>query len=396
VPDLDLEHVRAAFPALAGGFGFFDNAGGSQVLGVVADRIREFLLTSNVQLGGSYARSELVGERLRAAVRATATYLGAADPGEVVIGSSTTQLLANLALAMEGGLSPGDEIVVSEADHQANVGPWQRLARRGLVIRTWPLDRDTLRLEERGLLPLLNARTRLVTFTHASNLLGTIHDIAALTRTIHAHGARVCVDGVAFAPHRRIEVAAWDVDYYVLSFYKVFGPHLAVLYGKRALLERLDTINHDFTAGQVPYNLQPGNLNFELTWGVTGIYDYLEALGPGAFDLIAAHEERLAAQLLGFLGGRPGITIHGERTADRMRRVPTISFSVAGRSPAELVRRVDRHELGIKHGDFYAKGLVRALGLEPHGGVIRVSMVHYNTSAEVDRLIAALDAALAT
>ncbi|MBS1121119.1 MAG: sufS [Deltaproteobacteria bacterium] len=392
---LDLDLVRAEFPALASGFVFLDNAGGSQTLGRVADRIRDYLLSSNVQLGASYAVSELAGERVRGAVRATATYLGTEDSSEVVIGSSTTQLLANLALAMAGDLSPGDEIIVTEADHHANIGCWQRLARSGVVIRTWPLDRETLRLEERDLLPLLNERTRLVAFPHVSNLLGTIHDVAALTRTIHAHGARVCVDGVAYAAHRRIDVRAWDVDYYVLSFYKVYGPHLAVLYGKRELLERLETINHEFVAGQLPYKLQPGNLNFELTYGAAGIYEYLDALGADAFDSIAAHEERLASQLLGFLGGCRGVAVHGERTGDRARRVPTISFSVAGRSPEQLVRRVDHHGIGIRHGDFYAKRLVQALGLASHGGVIRVSMVHYNTAAELDRLIAALEAAFA-
>jgi len=393
---MDLDHVRAAFPALASGFGFLDNAGGSQTLAVVADRIRDYLLSTNVQLGASYAVSEAAGERVRAAVRATGAFVGTDDPREVVIGSSTTQLLHNLALAMEPDLSPGDEIVVTTADHHANIGPWQRLARRGVVIRTWNVDPDSLRLEEGDLLPLLNARTRLVTFAHVSNLTGSIQDVAAITRIVHAHGARVCVDGVAYAPHRAIDVRAWDVDYYVFSFYKVYGPHLAVLYGKHDLLDALDTINHDFLAGQLPYKLQPGNLNFELTYGVTGIYDYLDTLGgkTRAFDSIAAHEERLAAPLLGFLGARRGVRVHGEPTADRSRRVPTISFSVDGRAPEAIVSVVDRFGIGIRHGDFYAKGLVRALGLEQRGGVVRVSMVHYNTAAEIERVIAALDVAI--
>ncbi|MEO8702789.1 MAG: cysteine desulfurase-like protein [Kofleriaceae bacterium] len=384
--DLDLARVRAAFPALASGFVYFDNAGGSQTLGGVANRVRDYLLTTNVQLGASYAVSVASGERVHEAVAATAHHFGGADPREVVIGPSTTQLLHNLALAMR--FEPGDEIVISEADHHANVGPWQR---RGVTVRTWPLDRETLRLEPRGLLPLLGPRTRLVCFAHVSNLLGSIHSVAALTRLVHDHGAQVCVDGVAFAPHRALDVRAWDVDYYVFSFYKVFGPHLAALYGKRALLERLDGINHPFI-DSLPYKLQPGNLNFELAHGVTGIYDYLDSLGgaTSAFSAIAAHEETLAERLLAFLRERPGVRIWGEAGADRTLRVATISFTVDGRPPESIVRAIDARGIGIRHGDFYAKGVTQALGLAPTG-VIRVSMAHYNTLAEVDRLTAALD-----
>ncbi|MFN0252753.1 MAG: aminotransferase class V-fold PLP-dependent enzyme [Kofleriaceae bacterium] len=380
---LDLPSVRAAFPALAAGFVFLDNAGGSQTLGVVADRVRDYLLTTNVQLGASYAVSEAAGARVQAAVRATAEFVGGVDATEIVIGSSTTQLIANLALAMEPTLVPGDEIVITDADHHANIGAWLRLARRGVVIRRWSLDQSTLRLEERDLLPLLGPRTRLVAMAHVSNVLGSIHDVAAIARVVHAHGAKLLVDGVAYAPHRAIDVRAWDVDYYVFSFYKVFGPHLAVLYGKHEHLAALDTINHEFITAS-PYRLQPGNLNFELTHGLTGIYDYIRSLGPDAFEVIAVHEEQLAALLLAALAAIPGVEIHGERTADRRLRVSTISFSVRGRSSEAIVRAVDPHGIGIRHGDFYAKHLVKSLGI---ADVVRVSMVHYNTVSEIERLI---------
>jgi len=380
--------VRSAFPALASGFVYLDNAGGSQTLGIVADRVRDYLLTSNVQLGASYAVSEAAGARVHAGVRAAAALLGTPDPREVVVGPSTTQLLANLALAMESTLAAGDELVITDADHLANITPWLRLARRGVVLRTWPLNPTTLRLEERDLIPLLNARTRLVAMAHVSNVLGSIHDVAAIARVVHAHGARLLVDGVAYAPHRAVDVRAWDVDYYVFSFYKVYGPHLAALYGKHDLLAALPPINHACIT-DLPYRLQPGNLNFELTYGVTGIHDYLAALGPDAFERIAAHEEDLAAPLLAFLARKPGVQIYGERTADRHLRVPTISFGATGRTPEELVRAVDPHGLGIRHGDFYAKGVVRTLGLDH--GVVRVSMVHYNSVAEIERLIDVLD-----
>lgn len=378
--------VRSAFPALASSFVYLDNAGGSQTLGTVADRIRDYLLTTNVQLGASYEVSAHAGERVHAAVDATARYLNA-QPGEVVFGSSTTQLLANLALAMEPSLVAGDEIVVTEADHEANVGPWRRLAaRKGLVLKTWPLDTETLRLEPAALERLLSARTRLVAFPHVSNLIGTIHDVAAITRLVHARGARVCVDGVAFAPHRALDVAAWDVDYYVFSVYKVYGPHAAVLYGKRAHLEALAGINHDFIAS-APYKLQPGNLNFELAYGTAAIWEYLASIGT--LDAVAAHEAALAERLLDYLRGR--VRIIGEAASDAALRVPTVSFVADGISPGAIVRCVDPHGIGIRHGDFYATGVVRALGL-PHG-VVRISAVHYNTLDEIDRVIAALETA---
>lgn len=390
---LDLDFVRANFPALASGFVYLDNAGGSQTLASVADRVRDYLLTTNVQLGASYSVSEAAAARVAAGADGAARFMGA-KPGEVVLGSSTTQLLHNLAHAMRDELREGDEVVVTSADHEANVGPWKRLAARGVVVKTWRIDRDTWRLEPRGLLPLLGPRTRLVAFTHATNLLGVLHDVPAITRVVHEHGARVCVDGVAFAPHRAIDVAAWDVDYYVFSFYKVYGPHIAALFGKRELLARLANVNHDFIA-DAPYKLQPGGVNYELAHGLGGVFDYVASLGPGAFDAIAAHEEALAARLLDYLNGKKGVRVLGERAADRARRVPTVSFAVDGREPEAVVRAIDPHGVGVRHGDFYAKGLVDDLGLADRGGVVRVSAVHYNTIDEIDRLIAALDRALA-
>jgi cysteine desulfurase family protein (TIGR01976 family) len=393
---LDLDRLRAQFPALASGFVYLDNAGGSQTLASVADRIRDYLLTTNVQLGASYPASVASAERVRAAARATARYVGAESEAEIVLGPSTTQLLHNLALAMQDGLRPGDEVIVSTADHEANAGPWKRLQARGVVVKEWRIDRETWRLEARGLEALLTTRTRLVAFTHASNLLGSVHDVAALTRLAHAHGARVCVDGVAYAPHRRVDVAAWDVDYYVFSFYKVFGPHMAVLYGKRAALDGLANINHHFLGASAgPYKLQPGNVNFELSHGLGGIYEYVDDLGgpDAAFDAVAEHEERLAERLLAYLRGKRGVRIHGERDADRARRVPTVSFTVEGRTPESIVRAVDAHGVGIRHGDFYARRLVEELGVGPTG-VVRVSAVHYNTVEEMDRAVAAIDRAI--
>ncbi len=396
---LDLEFVRAQFPSLGSGFTFLDNAGGSQTLGRVADRVRDYLLSTNVQLGASYTVSVAATERVSAASRAVAAYVNAADPKEIVLGSSTTQLIGNLALALQDEFTAGDEIVITTADHEANVGAWRRLEKRGLVIKTWNVDRDSLLLEAKDLDAIMTKRTRLVAFAHVSNVLGSLHDVTGLTRAIHERGARVLVDGVAFAPHREIDVRAWDVDYYVFSFYKVYGPHIAMLYGKRELLEAASGINHSFIT-EVPYKLQPGNVNYELAHSLGGVFEYVDALGAassagkrGAFEDIAAHEEALGERLLSWLRGKKGVSIIGEASSDRTRRVPTIAFRFHGVTPEAVVRRVDESRIGIRHGDFYSKGLVGQLGLQASGGVVRASMVHYNTVAEVDRLITALDAA---
>ncbi len=399
---LDLGEVRAQFPALAGDTVFFDNAGGSQVPARVAQRVADYLLQTNVQLGASYARSVQSGERVAEANRSLARLVNASDPKEIVVGASTTQLLFNLAQSIGRTLRPGDRIVVTNADHAANIGPWRSLERAGIHVDVWKIDRSSLRLELDALGKLMGARTRLVCFTHVSNVLGTIHPAAAIARYVHERGAQVCIDGVAFAPHRRVDVQAIGADYYAISLYKVFGPHVAMLYARGDLLAKLPSINHDCVGeGDIPYKLQPGNLNFELAWGAAGAVEYLEALGSGgadpignAFEQIAVHEESLAARLLGYLDARRDTKILGEISADRARRVATISFVVAKRDSSSIPPFGDARGIGFRFGDFYSRDLIDALRLRGVNGVVRVSMAHYNTLEEVDRLIAVLDETL--
>ena len=401
---LDLDYVRGQFPALADGFAYFDNAGGSLVLGRVADRVRDYLLTTSVQTGASYPQSQRAVARLREARSRIALMLNAARPEEIVLGPSTTILCQFLARAMESRLKPGDEIVVTDFDHESNIGPWRALEKRGIVVKTWSLDPDTLEIDLGALEALMTERTRLVAVTHVSNILGTINPVAEIARRVHARGAEIVVDAVAYAPHRAVDVAAWDVDYYVFSFYKTYGPHFAVLYGKHDKLLELDGLYHYFYGkDQVPMKLEPGNTNYELAWGSAGIVDYLDALGGGtgdraaitrAFDDIAAHEATLAERLLAYLRGRNDTRIIGDRSSDAERRVPTIAFKVEGRDSTAIVRETDKDALGIRFGDFHSRRLVEHLGLARNGGVVRVSMVHYNTIEEVDRLIGSLDRAL--
>jgi len=401
---LDVDLVRARFPALADGFAYFDNAGGSLVLKDVAERVAEYMLTTSVQTGASYLHSQRASARMAEARARVATWLGARRPEEIVFGPSTTVLAQFLAKSMAGRLRPGDEVVVTDFDHESNIGPWRALEKAGLVVREWRIDRDTMQPDLAALDRLLSPRTRLVAVTHASNILGTINPIAEIARRVHAAGAELVVDAVAYAPHRALDVAGWDVDYYLFSFYKTYGPHLAVMYGKHDKLLELDGLYHYFYGrDKVPAKLEPGNASYEMSWGAAGIVDYLEALGGGggrpaldrAFADIATHEAALAERLLGFLRARNDIRIIGDRSADPAIRVPTIAFKVAGRDSAAIVAQVDHDPIGIRYGDFHSRRLVENLGLAEGNGVVRASMVHYNTQAEVDRLVDSLHRALA-
>jgi len=401
---LDLPFVRSQFPVLAGDWVFFDNAGGSQTLQGVADYLRDYLLTSNVQLGASYAVSQQATERVAKAAQGVATLVNAADPSEVVMGGSTSLLLRILSLSLGQTLVAGDEVIVTNCDHEANIGCWLDLQQRGISIKVWKLRPDTLEFDLADLDALMTSRTRLVAVTHASNILGTLNPVRAIADYVHDRGALLCVDGVAYAPHRLVDVQALDVDFYVFSFYKVYGPHYAVLYGKREHLVRMPGINHFFIDGeQTPYKFQPGNVNFELSYSMLGLCDYLRDLAHHhcgaqaapdlrtqmvqAFDQIALHEEALGDRLLQYLTQKPNVRIIGYPTADPQRRVPTISFVVDGVDSSTIPPLVDPHHIGIRYGDFYARRLMDDLDLAAQNGVVRVSMVHYNTLEEVDRLI---------
>ncbi len=403
--------VRAQFPALERDWVFFDNAGGSQILASVVRRLEEYLVGSNVQHGASYEVSTEASARVLQATEAMARLVNAADPAEVVMGPTTTMLLRILARGFARTLQPGDEFVVTNSDHESNIGPWVELAERGAIVKTWRLNPDSFALEPADLEALLSDRTRLVAVTHTSNILGTINPIREIARLAHEHGARVCVDGVAFAPHRRVGVQALEADFYALSFYKLFGPHHAMLWGRRQHLVELPGFNHFFVADDdVPYKFQPGNVNYELSYSMLGLSDYLEAFceahgksstasEPGlpldfAFDAFAQHEEQLAERLLDFLSHKRKVRVIGSPKAARDVRVPTISFVVDGRSSADIVSKIDPHRIGTRYGHFYAKRLIDDLGLTAQNGVVRISMVHYNTVEEVDRLTQVLDGIL--
>jgi cysteine desulfurase family protein (TIGR01976 family) len=392
---LNLPFIRSQFPALQQDFVFMDNAGGSQVPRQVVERISEYLSSWNVQLGASYEVSATAGQKLREATARLARFINAARAEEVVIGPSTTMLLRILSLTLSRQWQAGDEVIVTNSDHESNVSCWMDLREKGIVVKIWKLNPDTLEFELDDLRQLLSARTRLVAMTHSSNILGTINPVREVAGMVHAAGALLCVDGVAYAPHRPVDVQAFGADFYVFSTYKVYGPHQAIMYGKYELLRELDSLNHYFIGkDQVPYKLQPGNFNFELTYSLQGTLDYFDALQAHhdgkAFELIAAHEEALSEALLNYLRTVPGLRIIGRTDSHRDRRVPTISFVHERYQSSDIVKQVDPHRIGIRYGDFYAKKLIHDLGLEGKDGVVRVSLVHYNAVEEVKALISVL------
>ncbi len=408
---MDLDFIRGLYPSRCWDWAFFENAGGSFVPESVVNRVTEYMRETQVQPGAGYEASAKAAERMATGQRLMAEMVGARVE-EVIIGPSTTMNVYVLANALSGVLKPGDEIIVTNLDHEANIGAWIRLADRGFTIREWSLNPETEALEIDTLKGLLSDKTRLVCCSHCSNVLGAINDIGAITRMVHDAGAMVCIDGVAYAPHRALDVKALDVDFYVISFYKLYGPHVSLLYAKKEHLEGLPGQNHFFLDGQLPLKMNPGGPNHEFTAALVGVADYFEALAahhldqpPGppntfqgrveaVFGLITDHEQALAMRFADFLASKPNVRWLGPKPGAAAERTPTFSFTVKGRPAAEIPPLLEPAKIAVGQGHFYAPRLLDALGLSSTEGVVRASMVHYNTMEEVERLIEGLDAAI--
>ena len=406
---LDVPFVRSQFPML-GEWAMLENAGGTLVPHTVIDRVTDYMSHLQVQPGAGFEPSAEAARRQTESQRLMAEMINA-SPDEVMVGISTTMNMYLLSHAIAHWFREGDALVVTNLDHEANNGAWRRLAERGVEIREWAIDPDSAELEAHTLDDLLaDGRVRLVCFTHCSNISGGIHDVKSLVARIHAAGALACVDAVAYAPHRVLDVKDLDVDFYACSLYKLYGPHLALLYGKRQYLLDARGQNHFFIGeDKIPLKLNPGGPNHEFTAALSGITAYFDALHahhfPGSnvdlhtrlrdcFALISAHEEHLSARILDFLRSKPAVRIVGRTSSDARARVPTISFTVAGRDSRDFPTAALTEKVGIRAGDFYARRCIDALGLSAHHGVVRVSAVHYNSDEEIDRLIRALDAAI--
>jgi len=381
---------------------FFDGPGGTQVPQRVVDAVSGALAYSNANTHGAYLTSRRAGEINSAAHAAVADLLGC-DPDEVVFGPNMTTLTFALSRSIGRELSPGDEIVLTYLDHDANFAPWKALEERGAVIRVADFHREDSTLDLDGLLGLINGKTKVVAVGYASNAVGTINPVARIAETARAAGAWVFVDAVHYAPHGPIDVRAIDCDFLACSPYKFFGPHQGTLYGKRELLERLHPYKVRPADEHTPDRWETGTQNHEAMAGVTAAIDYLAELGEkagasgsrrekllGAMRAIQSYERKLAERLIAGLLAIPGLDFYGIREPERFgERAPTVALRLKGETPRQTAERLAALGLFVWDGNYYALNWSERMGLEP-GGAVRIGLAHYSTEDEVDRLLEAL------
>lgn len=406
-----VEALRAEFPSLhhTPSTVFFDNAAGAQVPRRVLDAVNRHLLENNVQRGGRYPQSLAVDATIARARERVAAFLNARRPEEIAFGMNATSFIRTVSLAIGQMLKKRDEIVVTDLDHEANVATWLALQGMGARIRWWRMREDG-RLHPDDLRPLLGARTRLVACTLASNALGSVVEVRTVAELAHAAGAELFVDAVHYGPHGPIDVQALGCDYLVCSGYKIFAPHMGFLWGRYAALSALPTFREDFIPDEPPGKIEAGTFIYENVAGMAAAVDYLAALGRRltgrqgdsepeglkedcrlGMQGIHAYERTLSGALLDVLHAR-GAVIYGVADASQVsERVPTVCFNLPDRSPAEVVTAAADAGIGIRDGHMYAPRLMQRLGLPLETGAVRVSLSHYNTLDEIERLDAVLE-----
>ena len=415
MPNIDNAWARQQFPALGSSVAeqrvaYFDNPAGTQVPERVVERMREYLLRANANSHGEFLTSRRTDALIARARELSAAFLGAREPSEIAFGANVTTITYALSRALSRSWAAGDEVIVSDLDHDANISPWLELAERGISVRRIPLRNGDATLDLDAFERLLSRKTRLVAVGYASNALGTINDVARVARAAHAVGARVWVDAVHYAPHGPIDVQALGADFLVCSAYKFFGPHLGVLWGKRELLDELRAYQVKPAPRTSPEKLETGTKNHEGIAGLVGTFEYLAELGGApqlegqpasaaraallsAMQGIRAYELELGAQLLEGLSRLPGVRLYGlAQSAELGQRVPTFGFTLAGVDNSLVAQRLAGEGIFVWAGHHYALTLMERLGLAERGGVIRVGAVHYNSFAEVERLLGALSA----
>lgn len=402
--DLDLQSVRSQFPALALTIGgrpvvYLDNPAGTQVPQRVIDRTAAYWRTMNANQGGAFATSRQSDALIAEVRRAAATFLNAGSADEIVFGPNMTTLTFAVSRAIGRELRRGDEILVTRLEHDANVSPWLALQEQGVVIRFADIRIPECTLDMADLTRQLSQRTRLVAVTHASNAVGTIPDIAAISRAAHAVGAWVWVDAVHYGPHGVIDVRAVDCDFLVCSSYKFYGPHLGILYGRRELLQRLHPYKVRPASDQLPGRWETGTQNHECLAGLLGAFEYIAELGgstdgveraalTAAVSRMRAHEQALAARLIDGLRQIPGVQLYGLTAHDELdHRAPTVSLTWPPHRPETLAGWLAEHEVFVTHGDQYATELMRRLHLDEIGGTLRIGIAHYNTASEIDLVL---------
>ena len=403
---LDIDYVRSQFPAfkdsLSKDWSFFENAGGSYVPQTVIDKLNEFMTSTKVQPYAKYPMSKIAGENMDKATELFAKMINAKN-NEIIIGGSTSINLYVLSNALKKYINPGDEVIFTNQDHEANISPWLRLKEHGANLIEWKFNLENQELELSQLETLITSKTKILAVTHCSNIVGSINDLKKICKLAHEKNIIVIGDGVSYAPHGFPDVKDLDIDFYTFSLYKTYGPHLALLYGKEEILKDLPNQNHEFLEGKYPYTINPGGPNHEELVSLIGIYEYFDNLFNHHFhekkslsirskiekinNLISIHEEDIANPLLKYLHKRKDLKLIGKNKINNKDRAPTISFTSLKKSSKEISNFLTSNNIATRNDNFYAWRCLKALGINVDDGVIRISMTHYNTKKETEKLI---------
>lgn len=416
---LDLSALRSQFPALQQTaenshrqYVYFDGPGGTQVPQTVIDAMAGYFKIANANCGGPFITSHRNDEMINQARIAMADLLNACSEREIVFGANMTTLTFSFSRALGRSLLPGDEIIVTRLDHDANIAPWLALEEKGVVIKWVDFNIEDCRLDLEHLSSLLTDKTRLVAVGYASNAVGTINPIKKISSMAHEVGARVWVDAVHYAPHRPIDVQSIDCDFLVCSAYKFFGPHIGVVWGKQNLLEQLTAYKVRPSSPEPPHKFETGTLNHEGLAGVVAAVEYLAQIGRNygaglttefshytgrrqelkqAMATIAAYELPLFCYMLAELKKISGIKVYGIQNENEFdERCPTLAFTREGQSPAAVALKLGQKGIFVWHGNYYALAVTEKLGVEDAGGMVRAGLAHYNTKEEVDRFLSVL------
>ncbi|MCJ7716446.1 MAG: cysteine desulfurase-like protein [Anaerolineales bacterium] len=411
----DLEAIRERFPGLSRPAIFFDNPAGTQVAQSSLDRITDYLVNTNANHGGEFATSRESDLVVSQARQATADFLNASRPEEIIFGPNMTTLTFHLSRSIAKTLEPGDTIVVTRLDHDANITPWTLIAADlgcNVVWVDFDVEDGTLQMESYN--EALAQKPKLVALGYASNALGTINPVKKMTQMAHQAGALVYIDAVQYAPHGPIDLKDLDVDFLACSAYKFFGPHIGILYGRYGLLDKMMAYKVRPASNELPWKYETGTPSFEGIAGVLGALEHLEWIGTefgGEFKkrfeanfegrgrhlkqgmaAIQAYEYGLSHKLLETLQQIPGLRIYGLDDLQRMEeRVPTVAVNLEGNHPRQVAKLLDERNIYVWNGNFYALSVTERLGVEDSGGVVRIGGAHYNTYDEIDRLGEALE-----
>ncbi len=405
---LDIDFVRSQFPAfkdpICKNWSFFENAGGSYVPQEVISKLNEFMISTKVQPYAEYAMSKKAGDEMDKATELFAKIINAKN-NEILIGDSTSANLYVLSNALKSIISQGDEVIVTNQDHEANISPWRRLKENGAIIKEWKINKISGELDIEDFERLISKKTKIVAVTHCSNIVGSVNNLKKISSISKKYNAILIGDGVSYAPHGFPDVKELGVDFYSFSLYKTYGPHLGLLYCNENITKSLPNQNHEFLEGDYPYTLNPGGSNHEELASLSGIYDYLMNLYDHHFNdekislrekigkinnLISLHEKDLANPILEFITQRNDLRLIGKNKIIDKDRAPTISFISKNKSSKEVSKILVSNNIATRNDNFYAWRCLKALGIDDEDGVVRISIVHYNSMDEVNKLIKAL------